>query len=159
MYRCKISHRKLPQLTRSEPPITVRNTIVAHATADVTNIATMPMTIGFLATKFQTLVFKLFQWVSDMQHKVEDSILLVVFDAFCKRDHNMLAVVRDHVVCCLRHVQHCCIQCACMQIVSLNATCVLLSSIRSCVGETLTLYGRQHASGTAKRAVDTGNCL
>ncbi len=137
-----------------------RQPIVAHAiTAIVTNTVTVPMTIGFLATKCQTLVFKLFQsWVSDMQHKAEDSVLLVVFDAFCKQGHNMLAVVRDHAVCCLQHVQHCCIQCACMQIVSLNATCVLLSSIRSCVGETLTLYGRRHANGT-ERAVDTGNCL
>ena len=129
------------------------NTIVAHATAIVTNTVTVPMTTGILATKCQALVFKLFQsWVSDMIHKAEDSVLLVVFDAFCKRGHDKLAVVGDHAVCCLQHVQHCCIQCACMQIVSLNATCVLLSSFRSCVGETLTFHGRRHANGTAQKS-------
>ena len=42
----------------------------------------------------------------------------------------MLTVVGDHAVCCLQHVQHCCIQSACMRIVSLHATYVLLCSIK-----------------------------
>ena len=47
-----------------------------------------------------------------MQHKAEDSVV-VMFAAFCKRCNNVLAVVGDHAACCLQHVQHCCVQCAC----------------------------------------------
>ena len=92
------------------------NTIVTHATAIVCDQhCDCANKNCFLARKCQTLVFKLFQsWVSDMQHKAEDSVLLVVFDAFCKRGHSMSAVVGDHAVRCLQHVQHCCIQCACI---------------------------------------------
>ena len=64
----------------------------------------------------------------------------------------MLAVVGDHAVCCLQHVQHCYIQCACMQIARLNTKCELLSSIRSCVEETLMCYGHRYASGTAQKS-------
>ena len=112
----------------------------------------VPMTNGFLATKCQILIFKLFQpWVSNMQHKAEDSVLLVVFDAFCKRGHNMLAVVGDHAICCLQHVQHCCIQCACMQIANLNTACVLHFSSKSPVEQTLMCYGRRSTSGKAQK--------
>ena len=128
------------------------NQIVTHATAIVLNTVTVPMIIGFLATKCLILIFALFQpWVSDMQHKAEDSVLLVVFDAFCKRGHNMLAVVGDHAICCLQHVQNCCIQCACMQIANLNTTRVLRSSSRSSVEQTLMCYGRRSASGKAQK--------
>ena len=120
------------------------------------NTLTVPKTIGFLATKRQILVFKLFQpWVSDMHNKAEASILLVVLDAFCKRSHNMLAVVGNHAICCLQHVQHCCIQCACMQIANLNTTCVLHSSSRSSVEQPLMCYGRRSASGTSQKTLLT----